>query len=248
VVKKENSGRDEFDDWIDAVCEADPIDDDLADDEVDHPFGPPLTTQDIDEARSNLAKWQAPKAFKDDVLALCRRCPSSEYFRSPHLKFLHDAYVLAKFASKMAVDKVRLAASGEQWPDGYIESQGTQFNIEVTSTHGGRRLGDEYGRVVATEVVHYDPIDEWVARADLIPPSLDRAISLKANKSYGSPCWLVVYLNINEWGIRQALIERVIAETITKYAASFQHISVLWKGTLYSTAGSPLALLPAKSS
>ncbi|SHK42477.1 hypothetical protein SAMN05444159_3229 [Bradyrhizobium lablabi] len=54
----------------------------------------------------------------------------------------------------------------------------------------------------------------------------------KREKGY-PPCWLVVYLNIGEYGISQKETERAIAEVKGRYAASFMAISVLWNGRLY---------------
>jgi hypothetical protein len=43
----------------------------------------------------------------------------------------------------------RLTSPSEQWPDGYVKVSGKTHNIEVTSTHGGRKLGEEYRGVKA---------------------------------------------------------------------------------------------------
>jgi hypothetical protein len=78
-----------------------------------------------------------------------------------------------------------------------------------------------------------DPVEDWEARANSIPKYLDEAISGKTKKNYSSPCWLLVYLNINEYGIRQTETEHVIAATEARHAAAFVNITVLWKGRLY---------------
>jgi hypothetical protein len=138
--------------------------------------------------------------------------PSSSSSRSTsigsasRLKFLHNAHVLAKFARLQSVDQVRLADHDENWPDGFVKIQNRAFNIEVTSTHGGRKLGDEYRHLKGWR---FDPVEDWVARANSIPKYLDEAISGKSKKNYSSPCWLVVYLNISEYGIRQPETEQV---------------------------------------
>jgi hypothetical protein len=161
---------------------------------------------------------------------LCDRCSSEDWFNRPHLKFLHDAYVLAEFVGLVLVDRVRLAGAPERWPDGYVEIGGKIHYVEVTSTHGGRKLGDEYRGV---KTVKMDPVENWVARAESIPHYLEEAISTKSKKNYGSPCWLIVYLNISEWGIRQAETERTIEAAKARFAGSFEAISVLWKEKLY---------------
>ena len=199
-------------------------------DDDDEPAGSRLTQEDIEDAKSRLACWQSSTTFNNDTKALCNRCLSSDYFLQPRLKFLHDAYVLAKFAKLRGVDQVRLAARTEKWPDGFVKIQNSTFNIEVTSTHGGRKLGDEYLHMKGWR---FDPVEDWVARADSIPQYLEEAIATKVEKKYADPYWLTVYLNINEWGIRQKVIEQVIRDIKRQHIEHFIDITVIWKGKLY---------------
>ena len=129
-------------------------------------------------------------------------------------------------------ESARLAAPSDQWPDGFIKLRGQIHNVEVTSTHGGRKLGEEY-RNPSGETIRMDPVENWIERANSIPKYLDEAIGNKAKKKYASPCWLVVYLNISEYGIRQKETEKTIDEIKTRYASAFFAVSVLWKGKLY---------------
>jgi hypothetical protein len=221
---------DSFDEWIEKVCEGDPLPVDLDDDDESSVIGPPLTTEEIQAAQVRLARWQSVQAFNADTTALCDRCTSPDYFLQSRLKFLHNARVLAEFARLQNVDQVRLANYDENWPDGFVVIQNRPFNIEVTSTHSGRKLGDEYRHATCLQ---FDPVENWEARANSIPKYLDEAINSKSKKNYSSPCWLVVYLNISEYGIRQTETEQVIAATKARYAAAFVDITVLWKGTLY---------------
>jgi hypothetical protein len=222
--------NDAVDDWIDQLLAADPLTLEDFDDGDDEPVGPPPTESELDAAQQLLVQWQLPDDFSNTTLAMCKRCLSRDYFNRPRLKFLHDAYVLAKFARLKGADSVRLATPSDQWPDGFIKFQGETFNIEVTSTHGGRKLGQEYRHVMEPTL---DPVENWIERANSISKYLDEAISGKSRKNYASPCWLVVYLNISEYNIRQIEIEQVIAATKARYAAGFVDISVLWKGKLY---------------
>jgi hypothetical protein len=145
--------REDFDDWIDKACEADPLPNDVGDDSwTVAPRGPPLTQQEIDAAGTRLAKWQSAEVFSKDVMELRNRCSSSDFFQ---------AFILAEFATKRRVDQVMLAAPNERWPDGYVKIQDLAFNVEVTSTHGGRKLGDEYRRVEGDQpVVEHDPVED----------------------------------------------------------------------------------------
>jgi len=78
-----------------------------------------------------------------------------------------------------------------------------------------------------------DPIENWIERAESIPKFLDEVVAAKSRKHYSAPCWLVVYLNISEYGIRQKETEDVIEEVKARYRRAFEAISVLWKGRLY---------------
>jgi hypothetical protein len=113
---------------------------------------------------------------------------------------------------------------------GVVKSSGDDHDVEVTSTHGGRPLGKEYREVSKPTL---DGVDNWVARAESIPKYLEEVISAKVKKHYSAPCWLVVYLNISEFGIRQRETEEVIANTKARYAQAFEAIFVLWKDKLY---------------
>ncbi|HWX83302.1 MAG TPA: hypothetical protein VNZ48_06855 [Xanthobacteraceae bacterium] len=219
---------DSLDKWIEQACESDPLPAYVEEPQWER--GPPLTKSELPTAQAQLSKWQAPAEFVQATNTLCDRCGSEDWFNRPHLKFLHDAYVLAEFAFLTRVDSVRLADSSEQWPDGYVKVGGKAHNVEITSTHGGRKLGQEYRDVKEPTL---DPVTNWVARAESIPHHLDAAISAKSKKKYGSPCWLVVYLNINERDIRQTETERAIAAIKARYSESFEAITVLWKEKLY---------------
>jgi hypothetical protein len=188
--------HDAFDDWIDKALEADPLPIDIDDEDDDEPVGPPPTESELDAGQQLLVQWQSPDDFSNTTLAMSKRCLAEDYFNRPRLKFLREAYVLAKFAKLKEVESVRLAPPSDRWPDGFIELQSQIHNIEVTSTHGGRKLGQEYRHVRGPTP---DPVENWIERADSIPKYLDQAISSKLQKNYASPCWLVIYLNISEY-------------------------------------------------
>ena len=44
--------------------------------------------------------------------------------------------------------------------------------------------------------------------------------------------WLVIYLNMSEWGIRQAETELAIAQIKQQNAESFDQLFVIWKDKL----------------
>ena len=103
-------------------------------------------------------------------------------------------------------------------------------NVEITSTHGGRRLGEEYREVKGPTM---DPVEDWEARGESIPMFLDEAVGAKSKKHYITPCWLVVYLNISAHGLLIKETEATIERVRARHASSFEAISVLWNGHLY---------------
>ena len=228
------------DEWIDKICEADPLPDDfdLEDDEP-IPTGLTLTPKEIEAACVELGRWQSVETFNRTERRFRLRNADADFFVQPQLKFLHGAYVLVKFSARIGADQVRLADRRDQWPDGFVRVSKRTIKVEVTGTHGGRKLGKEYRE---PRGMRFDPVQDWHARADSIPSYLETAIRDKFSR-YGarySDCWLVVYLNIDEWGVRQREIEQVITEMMIRYSDHFQEISVLWKGKLYSASDSAM--------
>ena len=165
--------RDSIDDWLKFVfkaIETDPVQIDI---EFDGPPGPLLSPDEIKAEQISLEQWQDPDAFKaasDALLAPYIYNNRSDLFFNPKLKFLHNAFVLARFACRHGVDKVRLEQCSKEWPDGFVQIAGEEHKIEVTSTHGGRPLGKELREIKGPTV---DPGEQWVARGDSIPKFLD---------------------------------------------------------------------------
>ncbi len=223
---------DDIEKWIDAACDDgwDPSKDGWGPSEFDDAeSGPPLSATELKNAREDLAQWHSPIDFRRAVHNLHKRCHARE-FKGPQRKFLLDAWTLAEFVRHKTVDKVRLADPSEQWPDGYVKIAGKIENVEATiAVTPGRRMWDEYQFDTKLE---FDPVDNWAERAKTIPGALEKAITDKIAKQYGSKMWLVVYLNINEGGIRQLETESAIAEIKRRHAESFDRLFVIWKDKL----------------
>jgi hypothetical protein len=224
---------DDIDKWIDATLEGwDPSKEGWGPSKFDDvEAGPPLSTEELKRAFEDLAIWHSPLDFRRTVARLHKRCLASEIFNDPKHKFLLDAWVLAELSKHKPFTRLRLAGKDEQWPDGHAQTETGEVKIEVTSAQlPARRLGAEYklpGRI------EYDPVENWVKRAEAIPGALEKAIGDKVKKQYGSPCALVVYLNLSEYGIRQAETEEAIANIKDKYCLKFQYLWILWKGKVF---------------
>jgi hypothetical protein len=222
---------DELDDWLNQALAADPLEVVDSDDNEIIPI-PLRSAHELTNARANMTAWQSPIDFQRTVKALHAGCRSGDIFNNPRLKFLLDAWILAEFTFCWPVDQVRLTRPNEQWPDGQIRIGTAIENVEVTSAHEpGRRIGAEYKFTGKAEL---DPVENWERRAATIPAALEKAIGDKIEKHY-SNCgrmWLVVYLNINEYGIRQGECEALIAAIKHRHASSLGNLFVLWKDKL----------------
>jgi hypothetical protein len=62
--------------------------------------------------------------------------------------------------------------------------------------------------------------------------SLRREFASREWEVDGSGVWLVVYLNINDGGIRQREIEQAITTIKQRHAQSFDGLFVIWKDKL----------------
>jgi hypothetical protein len=91
-------------------------------------------------------------------------------------------------------------------------------------------MGTEYR---SENGIEDDPVEDWIARADAIPEALEAAIQKKIAKRYGGGVWLVIYLNLNDYGIREQQTELIIAQVKQKYANAFDGLFVLWKDKVY---------------
>ena len=225
--------RDDIEKWINTSCDDgwDPAKDGWDLESYEDDIAPPLTPNELKRVHEELAVWHSPADTRQAADNLTKRCRSSEIFQNPRLKFLLDAWTLAIFVGHKPVDRVRLAAASDRWPDGYVQIGQRTENVEVTIALTARRkLGDEYKPGPNKPTL--DPVDNWVERAEGIPAALEKAIEKKLAKRYGRSCWLVVYLDINEYGIRQRETERAIAAIKQRHAQSFGGLFVIWKDQL----------------
>jgi hypothetical protein len=79
-----------------------------------------------------LGRWQSVETFIRTERPLRLRNPDPDFFVQRQLKFLHDAYELAKFAARIGADQVRLADRRDQWPDGFVRISKRTIKVEVT--------------------------------------------------------------------------------------------------------------------
>jgi hypothetical protein len=124
-------------------------------------------------------------------------------------------------------------------PDFEIQIGDNVEPFELTEAHEPEmKRGDEYKEAAEKAAVHGgvhaedDPEEDWIARAHQIPGALRRASERKASKYY-EDVNLLIYLNIDEWGIRHNAIVRCFPRCTAGAGLSFASVWIFWKGAAY---------------
>jgi hypothetical protein len=200
---------------------------------------PRLTRAELIDHRAWLDEWRAPADMAAYVATVIGALGSADFFRQAGVEFLRDAWLAAEFGRHRQSEAVRLVAEREQWPD--FEARGGSVIERVECAEAdvpGRHRGDEYREAAQPTnsdrlAVIDDPVEDWITRAEQVPAALASTIATKIRKHYGSKASLLVYLNIGEFGIRQAEIEATMAPAAASALTHFQHVWILWKARLY---------------
>ena len=204
---------------------------------------PYLTKSEIKKHRAWLANWRKPEAMlryseelmehmASDTLGI-----SSALFNQGGADFITEAHAAATFASLRGADAVRLVPDDR--PDFQVRMIGVDENWEFTEADvKGRERGREYHADAARaaagiSLVEDDPVEEWHARADQVPSALHDRAAKKASKNYPVGTRLLIYLNIDEHGIRQQEIEACMAAATAPAKGAFAEVWVLWKSKGY---------------
>jgi hypothetical protein len=200
---------------------------------------PRLPKSELVRHRAWLSDWRMPDDMAVYVSTVNDAMGSADFFRQGGVDFLRDAWLAAEFGRHRQSLSVRLVAERERWPDFEARGGGGIERVECAEADvPGRRRGDEYrkaGKRAASGAltVEYDPIENWITRADQVPAALSAVIATKVGKSYRGRASLLIYLNIREFGIRQAEIESAMAPAIAPALPYFQRVWLLWKAKLY---------------
>ena len=194
---------------------------------------------DLARHRAWLSEWRTPTDIAAYVSAVNDAMGSADFFRQGGVEFLRDAWLAAEFGRHRHSSFVRLVPERQQWPDFEArDDSGIEFVECAEADVPGRRRGDEYREADeratnGAPTCEHDPIERWIARADQVPAALSAVISTKVRKSYAGRVSLLIYLNIGEFGIRQAKIEATMASAIAPALPHFQRVWLLWKAKLY---------------
>lgn len=197
-----------------------------------------LAPDEIDNLTKRLAEWRTPQAIQGLVESTMNSLGSTSLFNQSGLAFLRDAWIAAKFGSLRNAEKVRLVL--DNWPDFELLVAGRVEVFEaVEADDPERRRGVEYRQ--GNGEVDDGPVDDWIARAEHAPAWLEAACRKKASKHYSARSSLVIYLNLSEFGIRQAEVEACFPSATKAAKNAFEAVWVLWKERAYQVWPSPRA-------
>jgi hypothetical protein len=185
--------------------------------------------------------WRSPKDALDELYRIRAAIRSSYSLLSSafvthrEAKELREMWVLAKCTVLMDIPLIKL--SFEDRYDGYVKRAGEAVPAEVLEVlEPGRKRNLEFG--ADAPEFSMDPGENWVKRANAIPGALETGIRRKKAKSYPQFTELFIYLNIDEYGIRQKETEQSIRSLLAQPVAPFGAIHVRWKEKLFSDCGS----------
>lgn len=196
-----------------------------------------LSRQEIASHQLYLTSWRPPEEMEQYVASVNDYMDSVDFFCQPGTQFLRDAWLAAQFAKHRRLHRVRLVPPELQWPDFEVQSiDGKIERVEcVEADVPGRRRNDEYTdkKKNSDEAWSLTSPEDWSKDADTIPYALRTASQKKAEKNYNGLVSLMIYLNINEYGIKQKEVEACMQESVGQAREKFEKVYILWKNKLY---------------
>ena len=201
---------------------------------------PHLPQADLREHRKWLEEWRVPTEMYDYVERVADYMGAASFLGQSGTTFLRDAWLAGKFGTILKRDAVRLIDESQQWPDFEARQGDNLEQVEcVEALLPNRRRSDEYREMerrknLGESIGDADPIENWIARAEQIPCALQKAVRSKLKKQYSDNSRsLLIYLNIDEWGIRRKEILQKMPAALASAKGSFSRIWVLWQDEIF---------------
>lgn len=184
--------------------------------------------------RSTLSKWHSPEDMKNCAEGLMGSLGSVDLFNQPGVEFVREAWAAGMFGIARKVSAVRLV--NDVWPDFELDTKHGIEPFEFTEADlPERRRGKEYVESAESGcVIEEYPVEEWIKAAEEAPKAIRTAANKKASKHYPKNSHLLIYLNIEEFGIRKAEIEASFKTSTEIAEDAFLSVWILWKGMAYN--------------
>ncbi len=189
-----------------------------------------ISLAELKQAEASLRQWMSPDEFSRRSETYRARVIPGTLFHQPGYQFLFEAWTACHFINLVPCDAVRLFDGN--WPDFQTRQRDIIKGYEVAEViDPNRRRGAENWNA---ESVIPDPEEDWHKRAALILPTLRAVIAKKVGKHYpANEAALLLYLNIDEWGVRQRELEADFHAATQLAKDKFTDVWLLWKVRLY---------------
>ena len=202
-----------------------------------------LTRSEVIRCKKWLSNWRSPELISRYLDRIKVKMSHDTYgvpsalFNQPGVDFLLEMKVAADVCAARSCTRARLVSSDP--PDFELKSSNSTERWELTELiEQGRRRGDEY--LVAEHLasrhqslVEDDPYEDWVHRVQQIPELLKAAVRRKVKKQYPSDVGLMIYVNIDGYGILRPETERAFKQLTAPAGKNFRRVAILWEGRLY---------------
>lgn len=189
-----------------------------------------LERDEIAELKECLAKWKTPIAMHTAVDIVMDSIGNQTLFTQAGLEFLRDASICAEFGMAREAAKVRLISADRPDFELCVNDEIEAFEA-VEADNPRRRRGDEY-RYKAHKVGH-SGIEDWISESEQAYHWLRRSCEKKKRKGYSENTNLIIYLNLNDFGIRYREVEDCFSAATEIVKDEFSSVWVLWKLKAY---------------
>ena len=188
-----------------------------------------IPASELNEIEASLNQWRTPTESSEIVEALLHRVPSKILW-GPKFRFLRESINAADFSLALGGEHVRLVEKAREHPDFEIRSGGIVRGYVTEAQTVGRRRGSEDWE---SNVIEFDPVENWIARAAMVPGQLRKAVKNKVGRYTPNTSALAVYLNIGTYGEGQKEIVADFHDATALAKDEFTEVWVFWGGNFY---------------
>ena len=191
-----------------------------------------LMKEELRNYRQRLERWHPPLQMR----RVCQDILDVGDADQPELEFVNKAWAAASFVEQRRADAVRLIPANDQ-SDFELQFGNRKEQWKFAPAEG---LNPRCGSVtsachfaVAERGLQDDPVSAWIARAETAPEAMRAQCAATAARHYSGWVRLLVYLEVQEYGIRQREIEASFPSATAPAKDAFSEVWVFWKERAY---------------
>jgi hypothetical protein len=189
---------------------------------------------ELENARAWFESWREPTVFSDRLSKIRPLLKRGEFLYVKEGKWYREAWALSAYSKFICPNAIRL--NHDDPPDAFVKRGEIDTPIEITEVLEPGRKPSLFYKAKTPELI-LDPGEDWIKRAEAIPDALRSRLADKAKRAYTKGTELLVYLNIDELGVRQEEIESQLLSILPSSTGSFAMTHVIWKYKLFSSNG-----------